>query len=82
MRYVAYPDPDAVLEEEGEVGEGVGKEDEKEVKEQAETRAAAAFQAVIADAANIEYDHYLLYYTREFLFSLWLCLWVVGWKGS
>lgn len=34
------------------------------VRTEATARSAAAFQAVIADAANIQYDHYLLYYTR------------------
>ena len=62
LRYIAYPDPDAVLEpgDDDKAGDG---------KAEAETRAAAAFQAVIADAANIQYDHYLLYYTRESLLS-------------
>ncbi|KAF7799194.1 hypothetical protein EIP86_010425 [Pleurotus ostreatoroseus] len=55
LRYIAYPDPDAVVD--------LSKEPAA-VRADAETRAAAAFQAVIADAANIQHDHYLLYYSR------------------
>lgn len=36
------------------------------VRNDAETRSAAAFQAVLSDSANVQYDHYLVYYTREF----------------
>ena len=42
------------------------------VRADAETRAAAAFQAVLSDAANIQHDHYLIYYTRAHPF-LYAC---------
>lgn len=35
------------------------------VKADAEARAFSAFQAVLDNARNIQYDHYLLYFTRE-----------------
>lgn len=49
-------DPDAVVD---------GPEEPEAVKADAETRAVAAFEAVLRDAAHIQYDHYLLYYTRK-----------------
>ena len=53
---MAVQDPDAVVDLSGEP---------PEVRADAEMRAAKAFQAVLADGANIQYDHYLVYYTRE-----------------
>lgn len=50
-------DPDAVVDLSGEA---------PIVRNDAETRSAAAFQAVLSDSANVQYDHYLVYYTREF----------------
>ena len=49
-------DPDAVVDLSSEA---------PEVRAEAGSRSAAAFQAVISDAANIQFDHYLLYYTRK-----------------
>ncbi len=58
LRFVAYPDADAVLE----------AEEEKAVREgraEAEKGAAEAFEAVFKDGPRIAYDHYLVYYSRE-----------------
>ena len=54
-------DPDAVVD--------LSKEP-MDVRTDAEARAAKAFQAVLADSANIQYDHYLVYYTRKCLKTL------------
>ncbi|KIP02601.1 hypothetical protein PHLGIDRAFT_130658 [Phlebiopsis gigantea 11061_1 CR5-6] len=55
LRYIAYPDPDAVVD---------GSDEPESGKTDAQGRAAAAFEANLRDAANIQYDHYLLYYTH------------------
>ena len=49
-------DPDAVVD--------ISEEPES-VRTDAETRSMAAFESVLRDASNIQYDHYLLYYTRK-----------------
>ncbi|RDX42324.1 hypothetical protein OH76DRAFT_1488762 [Lentinus brumalis] len=57
LRFVAYPDADAVLE----------AEEEKAVREgraEAEKGAAEAFEAVFKDGPRIAYDHYLVYYSH------------------
>ncbi|GJE96162.1 hypothetical protein PsYK624_123550 [Phanerochaete sordida] len=63
LRYLAYPDPDAADT----------VEETPEAKADAEARALAAFQAVLNDAPQIEYDHYLLYYTHYELGRLLAC---------
>ncbi|KAI0713075.1 hypothetical protein C8T65DRAFT_646041 [Cerioporus squamosus] len=57
LRFVAYPDPDAVIdpEEEKAVTEGRGE---------AEKGAKDAFEAVFRDGPRIAYDHYLVYYAH------------------
>ena len=72
LRYIAYPDPDAILDLSNEP---------KDARADAEGRAAAAFEAVIGDAANIQYDHYLLYYSREALPFLPHCLLIISDAG-
>ncbi|KAI0691583.1 hypothetical protein C8Q76DRAFT_862098 [Earliella scabrosa] len=54
LRYVAYPDPDAVLDpaDEAAVREG---------RAEAEKGAREAFEAVLRDGPKIVYDHYLVY---------------------
>ncbi|KAI0742250.1 hypothetical protein C8Q80DRAFT_1186927 [Daedaleopsis nitida] len=57
LRYVAYPDPDAVIdaEEERAVAEG---------RAAAERGAREAFGAVFRDGPKIVYDHYLVYFAH------------------
>ncbi|KAI0632607.1 hypothetical protein C8Q77DRAFT_1118462 [Trametes polyzona] len=57
LRYVAYPDPDAVLDavEEAAVKEG---------RSEAERGAREAFLAVFEIGPKIVYDHYLVYYAH------------------
>lgn len=60
LRFVAYPDSDAVID----------KEEEKSVLEgrsEAEQGAKEAFEAVFRDGRSIVYDHYLVYYARKWL---------------
>lgn len=54
--HLGNQDPDAVVD--------VSDEPES-AKTDAETRAVTAFESVLKDAANIQYDHYLLYYSRK-----------------
>lgn len=49
-------DPDVVVD--------VSDEPES-VKADAESRSLAAFESVLNDSAKIQYDHYLLYYSRK-----------------
>ena len=58
LRYVAHPDPDAVIApaEEAAVREG---------RAEAERGAREAFEAVFRDGPRVVYDHYLVYYARE-----------------
>jgi len=53
-RYLAYPDPDAVIE-----GDGLDK-----AWLDAEERAKAAFEAVLSYGAKIQEDHHLVFYTH------------------
>lgn len=55
LRYVAYPDPDAVLDPE----ERVAME-----KEEAEKGAEMAFRAVLEHGPKIELDHHLVYHAH------------------
>ncbi|KAI0338678.1 hypothetical protein BDW22DRAFT_1362776 [Trametopsis cervina] len=64
LRYIAYPDPDAVAS----VTEKSALE-----REAAETGALAAFETVLQNSAQIQYDHYLLYYTHYELGRLKAC---------
>ncbi|KZT51274.1 hypothetical protein CALCODRAFT_503722 [Calocera cornea HHB12733] len=55
LRYIAYPDPDAVLE----------ADDKVDVSQDETAKAAlAAFQEVLDNGAKIELDHYIVYYTH------------------
>ena len=58
LRYMAYPDPDAVIEaaEEAAVKEG---------RAEAEKGAKESFEAIFRDGPKIVYDHYLVYFARE-----------------
>ena len=58
LRYAAYPDPDAVLEdaELRAVEEG---------REEAGRGAKECFEAVFRDGPKVVYDHYLVYFARE-----------------
>ncbi|KAH9926631.1 uncharacterized protein BXZ73DRAFT_49303 [Epithele typhae] len=57
LRYVAHPDPDAVLEPGDEVGGAPAREE-------AGRRAREAFEAVFVDGPRVVYDHYLVYYAH------------------
>ncbi|KAH9900726.1 hypothetical protein C8Q73DRAFT_675481 [Cubamyces lactineus] len=57
LRYVAHPDPDAVLDAADEVAV-------KEGRAEAEKGAQEAFQAVFDLGPKIMYDHYLVYYAH------------------
>ncbi|KAI0654599.1 hypothetical protein C8Q70DRAFT_1026823 [Cubamyces menziesii] len=57
LRYVAHPDPDAVLDAADEVAV-------KEGRAEAEKGAQEAFQAVFDLGPKIVYDHYLVYYAH------------------
>ncbi|THG95455.1 hypothetical protein EW026_g6202 [Hermanssonia centrifuga] len=64
LRYIAYPDPDAVVDL---------SEEPAVLRTNAESRAIAAFEAVISNNANIQFDHYLVYYTHYELGRLLAC---------
>jgi len=64
LRYVAYPDPDAVVD---------AAETPSDERQSAEKRAQAAFEAVLADNAHIQYDHFLIYYAHYELGRLLAC---------
>ncbi|KAI0351117.1 hypothetical protein OH77DRAFT_1430135 [Trametes cingulata] len=57
LRFVAYPDPDAVLDSAGEAAV-------KQHREDAEKGAQQAFEAVFEQGPKIVYDHYLVYYAH------------------
>ena len=62
LRYVAYPEPDAVLLP--------GEEEEvRASRAESEKGAKEAFEAVFRDGPKVVYDHYLVYYARESPFS-------------
>ncbi len=58
LRYVAYPDPDAVLHAADEAAM-------KEGKAEAEKGSREAFEAVFEVGPKIVYDHYLVYLARK-----------------
>ena len=67
LRYVAYPDPDALLD--------TGEEEEVRASRAESARGAReAFEAVFRDGPKVVYDHYLVYYARESPRSLFPCL--------
>lgn len=55
LRYVAHPDPDALLDPNEIVG--ISSED-------ASSRATAAFESVFANGPKIELDHHIVYYAH------------------
>ena len=58
LRYVAHPDPDALLD--------AGEEEEvRACRAESERGAREAFEAVFRDGPKVVYDHYLVYYARE-----------------
>ncbi|TFK53849.1 hypothetical protein OE88DRAFT_1654178 [Heliocybe sulcata] len=64
-RYVAHPDPDAIVEDvEGEMGL---------MQEEAEKRAKEAFAAVFEHGPKIELDHYLVFYSHYEFGRLLFC---------
>ncbi|PIL26355.1 hypothetical protein GSI_12111 [Ganoderma sinense ZZ0214-1] len=67
LRYLAYPDPDALLDpgEEAEV-QARRAESEKGAKE--------AFEAVFRDGPRVVYDHYLVYYAHFEYARLLACM--------
>ncbi|EJT97245.1 hypothetical protein DACRYDRAFT_119682 [Dacryopinax primogenitus] len=65
LRYIAYPDPDAVLQESDKVNISQ--------KETAEA-SLAAFQEVLDNGFKVELDHYIVYYTHYDLGRLHACL--------
>ncbi|KAI0691814.1 hypothetical protein BC835DRAFT_1430711 [Cytidiella melzeri] len=65
LRYLAYPDPDAVADP-------TSPPQDAECAA-AEARALAAFQVVLDHASQIQYDHFLLYYTHFELGRLKAC---------
>lgn len=66
LRYVAYPEPDAVLLP--------GEEEEvRASRAESEKGAREAFEAVFRDGPKVVYDHYLVYYAREsFVIAVWV----------
>ncbi|KDQ49454.1 hypothetical protein JAAARDRAFT_42869 [Jaapia argillacea MUCL 33604] len=64
LRYVAYPDPDAVIDPSEKVNLTLGD---------AEARSEAAFNAVLSNGTKIELDHYLVYFTHYELGRLLAC---------
>lgn len=69
LRYIAYPDPDAVIDPADEAAVNDGRAE-------AERGAKEAFEAVFADGPKIVYDHYLVYYAREWGgFRRWFGVW-------
>jgi tetratricopeptide (TPR) repeat protein len=68
LRYVACPDPDAVL------GEEEGEERDGWTKERAGREAREAFEGVFKHGTKIELDHHLVYYAHYELGRLLVCL--------
>ncbi|KAH9856071.1 hypothetical protein C2E23DRAFT_809912 [Lenzites betulinus] len=66
LRYVAYPDPDAVLDTADEASI-------KEGRAEAEKSAREAFEGVFAIGPKIVYDHYLVYFAHYELARLLAC---------
>ncbi|EPQ57674.1 hypothetical protein GLOTRDRAFT_74595 [Gloeophyllum trabeum ATCC 11539] len=64
LRYVAHPDPDAIVEDEGPTDI---------TPAEAEKQSRDAFAAVFANGQKIEYDHWLVYYSHYELGRLMLC---------
>ncbi|EEB87098.1 hypothetical protein MPER_15700, partial [Moniliophthora perniciosa FA553] len=58
LRYVAYPDPDAQLDEVEDMSLPIPKEE-------AEKAAVKAFQFVFDNGPKIELDHHLVYHARD-----------------
>ncbi|KAM5534139.1 hypothetical protein V8D89_012159 [Ganoderma adspersum] len=67
LRYVAYPDPDAVLAP----GE---EEDVRASRAESEKGAKEAFEAVFRDGPKVMYDHYLVYYAHFEYARLLACM--------
>ncbi|EJF58913.1 hypothetical protein BD309DRAFT_970426 [Dichomitus squalens] len=57
LRYIAYPDPDAVLD-------GADDRDILEKRAGAEKDAKSAFEQIFRDGPKIVYDHYLVYHAH------------------
>ncbi|EMD32712.1 hypothetical protein CERSUDRAFT_161188 [Gelatoporia subvermispora B] len=55
LRYVAYPDPDAVVDPDQDIGMS---------QADAEKGALAAFETVFADSPKVTLDHHLIYYSH------------------
>ncbi|KAF9268387.1 hypothetical protein L218DRAFT_954749 [Marasmius fiardii PR-910] len=64
LRYIAYPDPDAELEPDSEVGIP---------KEEAEKNAVDAFKFVFEHGPSIELDHHLVYHAHYEFGRLLVC---------
>ena len=64
LRYIAYPDPDAVLDPADE-------QDILEKRAEAEKDARVAFEQIFQDGPKVVYDHYLVYHARGCLRSEW-----------
>ncbi|KZO92430.1 hypothetical protein CALVIDRAFT_546961 [Calocera viscosa TUFC12733] len=64
LRYIAYPDPDAVLEEKDRV---------TIPRDETAQAALAAFQDVLDNGLRIELDHYIVYYAHYDLGRLHAC---------
>ncbi|KZT18713.1 hypothetical protein NEOLEDRAFT_121846 [Neolentinus lepideus HHB14362 ss-1] len=65
LRYSAYPDPDAILDD--------TESSTDLTQEEAENRSKAAFAAVFENGPRIQLDHYLVFYSHFELGRLLLC---------
>jgi hypothetical protein len=64
-RYIAHPEPLAIVDLDLESSLSVEDDVNKLSKEEAERRAMVAFKRVLEHGPKIELDHHLVYYTRE-----------------
>nr|GAT47379.1 predicted protein [Mycena chlorophos] len=69
-RYIAFPDPDAIVEEAADTNEAEARME----KDAAAQRAKKAFQAVFESGPKIELDHHLVYHAHYEYGRLVACL--------